>query len=60
MRRKPVRGARSKVIIDVPTELATILKRHREIPWPRGRTGAVALCAAGGAGGSARVQERAD
>jgi len=35
MRRKPISGARSKVIIDVPVELDTILKRHREIPWAR-------------------------
>ena len=35
MRRNPVSGARTKVIIDVPVELDTILKRHREIPWAR-------------------------
>lgn len=35
MRRKPVPGARAKVIIDVPAELDVILKRHREIPWAR-------------------------
>lgn len=35
MRRKPISGARSKVIIDVPVELDTILKRHGEIPWAR-------------------------
>ncbi|TKB75573.1 MAG: hypothetical protein E8D46_01760 [Nitrospira sp.] len=35
MNRKPTSGTRSKVVIDVPTELDTILKRHREIPWAR-------------------------
>ena len=35
MSRKPISRARSKVVIDVPTELDTILKRHREIPWAR-------------------------
>ena len=35
MRRNPVSGARSKVIIDVPVELDTIIKLHREIPWAR-------------------------
>jgi hypothetical protein len=35
MSRKPTSGARSKVVIDVPAELDTILKRHREIPWAR-------------------------
>lgn len=35
MNRKPMGGARSKVVIDVPAELDTILKRHREIPWAR-------------------------
>ena len=35
MSRKPISGARSKVVIDVPAELDTILKRHREIPWAR-------------------------
>lgn len=35
MRRTPISGARSKVIIDVPVELDTILKRHGEIPWAR-------------------------
>lgn len=35
MSRKPSSGARSKVVIDVPGELDTILKRHRDIPWAR-------------------------
>lgn len=35
MRRKPIDGSRSQVIIDVPIELDTILKRHGEIPWAR-------------------------
>jgi|GEM_PF-1752886 len=35
MKRKPIGGARSKVVIDVPVELDLILKRHREIPWAR-------------------------
>lgn len=35
MGRKPSNGGRSKVVIDVPAELDTILKRHREIPWAR-------------------------
>lgn len=35
MRRKPIVGSRSQVIIDVPIELDTILKRHGEIPWAR-------------------------
>ncbi len=35
MSRKPSSGARSKVVIDVPAELDTILKRHRDIPWAR-------------------------
>ena len=35
MGRKPISGTRSKVVIDVPTELDTLLKRHREIPWAR-------------------------
>jgi|CXWL01.1.fsa_nt_gi hypothetical protein len=33
MSRKPSSGARSKVVIDIPAELDTILKRHRDIPW---------------------------
>lgn len=35
MSHKPIGGTRSKVVIDVPSELDTILKRHREIPWAR-------------------------
>ena len=35
MGRKPASGARSKVVIDVPVELGTLLKRYREIPWAR-------------------------
>ena len=35
MSRKPSSGARSKVAIDIPAELDTILKRHRDIPWAR-------------------------
>jgi len=35
MRRKSIGGSRSKVVIDVPVELDTILKRHGEIPWAR-------------------------
>jgi hypothetical protein len=35
MSRKPSSGARSKVVIDVPAELDTILKCHRDIPWAR-------------------------
>lgn len=35
MGRKPISGTRSKVVIDVPVELDSILKRHREIPWAR-------------------------
>ncbi len=35
MNRKPISGTRSKVVIDVPAELDSILKRHREIPWAR-------------------------
>ena len=35
MGRKPISGTRSKVVIDVPAELDTLLKRHREIPWAR-------------------------
>ncbi len=35
MNRKPSSGERSKVVIDVPAELDTFLKRHREIPWTR-------------------------
>jgi hypothetical protein len=35
MGRKPISGTRSKVVIDVPVELGTLLKRHREIPWAR-------------------------
>ena len=35
MNRKPTSGARSKIVIDVPAELDSILKRHREIPWAR-------------------------
>lgn len=35
MNRKPIGGARSKVVIDVPAELDSILNRHREIPWAR-------------------------
>ena len=31
----PRGGIRSKVVIDVSSELNTILKRHREIPWAR-------------------------
>lgn len=35
MRRKPTNGARSKLVLDVPAELDTILKRHREVSWVR-------------------------
>ena len=35
MSHKPIGRARSKVVIDVPSELDTILKRHQEIPWAR-------------------------
>ena len=35
MRRKSFSGVGAKVVIDVPAELDTILKRHREIPWAR-------------------------
>lgn len=35
MRRKSISGVGAKVVIDVPAELDTILKRHREIPWAR-------------------------
>jgi hypothetical protein len=35
MRRKPANGARSKLVLDVPAELDTILKRHREVSWVR-------------------------
>lgn len=33
MRRKTIGGSQSKVVIDVPVKLDTILKRHGEIPW---------------------------
>lgn len=35
MRRKPTNGARAKLVLDVPAELDTILKRHREVSWVR-------------------------